>query len=156
MPDVRVKRLIAASPADVWRVAGDPAHLPRWWPRTVRVEALSGSGKRARWTQVLEAASGAPVRADYRCTEATEGSRAVWQQQVEGTPFERVLRVAEIELKVEPAGGSATSVELTAHQKLRGLSRLGGLMMKGATRRTLTSALAGLADVVEPSLDRGN
>lgn len=149
MPQVRVQRLIAADPGEVWRVAGDPAHLPRWWPRTVRVEALSGSGRRARWTQVLEAKSGAPVRADYRCTEATEGERAVWEQQIEGTPFERVLAASRIELRVDAAEGG-TQVGLTASQRLRGLSRLGGLMMKGATRRTLTSALDGLAEAVEP------
>lgn len=150
MPEVRVERTIGAPPADVWRIAADPAHLPRWWPRTIRVEGLAGTGRRARWTQVLEARSGAAVRADYRCTESTEGERAVWEQQIEGTPFEKVLRSAEIELRIEPVS-AGTKVELRARQALRGLSRLGAPMMKSAWRKTLAGALTGLSDALEPA-----
>jgi uncharacterized protein YndB with AHSA1/START domain len=149
VPEVRVKRTIGAPPEDIWRIAADPAHLPRWWPRTVRVGGLSGSGRRARWTQVLEARSGAAVRADYRCTESTEGSRVVWEQQIDGTPFEKVLRSAEIELRIEPADEGRSDVELRARQALRGLSRLGAPMMKSAWRKTLAGALTGLAQAFD-------
>ena len=50
------------------------------------------AGKRARWTTVLGTERGKGVRADYRCTSAATGERYVWEQEIEGTPFERILR----------------------------------------------------------------
>ena len=42
------------------------------------------------------------MRADFRCTAATHGERIVWRQELEGTPFERFLKEAELELRLEP------------------------------------------------------
>ena len=47
MPKVVRRRSLAASAPDVWRVVADPEHLPRWWPRTSRVENVHGSGEGA-------------------------------------------------------------------------------------------------------------
>ena len=49
MPLTRRSRRLGARPDDVWRVVGDPQHLPRWWPRVQRVEADDGEA----FTQVL-------------------------------------------------------------------------------------------------------
>jgi len=38
MPRVSRTRVIQAPRADVWNVVCDPHHLPRWWPRALRVE----------------------------------------------------------------------------------------------------------------------
>jgi uncharacterized protein YndB with AHSA1/START domain len=130
---------------EVWELISDPYSLPRWWPRTSRVESVDRKpeGKRSQWTKVLETAEGRGVRADYRCLSSAEGERYVWEQQLAGSPFERHLRssVVEIGLRVEDGG---TAVSLTSDQKLRGMSRLGSPMMRGGQRKILDQALDGL------------
>lgn len=132
----------------MWAIVADPYHLPRWWPRTSRVENVTrpNGPEGAEWTQVYETKAGRGVRADYRCLEATEGERLVFEQSLEGTPFDRILKSAVTELTLRPDQG-ATEVTLAAHQRLRGLSRLGSPMMRRATGRTLVAALDGLERV---------
>ncbi len=68
-------------------------------------------------------------------------------QELAGSPFERLLRSSEIEIALEPAdGGTLVTMELS--QKLRGASRLGGFMFRGAARRTLDEALESLERAV--------
>lgn len=145
MPRVTRRRTIAAPVEEVWELISDPYSLPRWWPRTSRVESVDRKpeGKRSQWTKVLETAEGRGVRADYRCLSSAEGERYVWEQQLAGSPFERHLRssVVEIGLRVEDDG---TAVSLTSDQKLRGMSRLGSPMMRGGQRKILDQALDGL------------
>lgn len=154
MPTVTRHRAIAASPRDVWRLLADPHNLPRWWPETVRVESVEGEpgARRSRFTQVFETTKGRPVRADYRCTGSTRHERVVWEQQIEGTPFDRFLRRAELEIRIDPTPeGSAVTLE--GRRELRGLSRLGAPMMRKATRRTLDAALDGAHDALVPPGD---
>ena len=144
MPRVSRRRRLEASPGDIWRVVSDPYHLPRWWPRTQRVENVTSGAPRGRkWTQVLETRDGRGVRADYRCVSAAEGERYVFEQLLAGTPFDRILREARTEIRMQPER-DGTRVTMTAEQRLRGLSRLGGLMMRRAMGRTLSEALNGL------------
>ncbi len=145
MPRVTRRRTVAAPVEEVWGLISDPYSLPRWWPRTSRVESVDRKpeGKRSQWTKVLETAEGRGVRADYRCLSSAEGERYVWEQQLEGSPFERHLRssVVEIGLRSEEDG---TVVSLTSDQKLRGMSRLGSPMMRGGQGKILEQALDGL------------
>ena len=62
MPTARRSRVIAAPADRVWDTVGDPHHLPRWWPRVSRVEAVT----RDAFTQVLQTEGGKVVRADFR------------------------------------------------------------------------------------------
>jgi uncharacterized protein YndB with AHSA1/START domain len=135
--------VIDAPVEDVWSVVSDPYHLPRWWPRVTRVEDVQGSGSRARWTAVLGTEAGRGVRADYRCVSAAENQRYLWEQEVVDTPFERILRAARTEVLLRPVD-AGTEVTLRIRQALRGLSRLGGPLMRRATAKTLTEALSGL------------
>ena len=139
------RRTIAASPAAVWELVSDPYNLPRWWPRTLRVESVeqTKAGRRSRWTKVLETREGRGLRADFRCTSSAHQERYVWEQELEGTPFERILRSSAIEIGLDPEP-PGTRVSLTSAQTLRGLSRLGSPMMRRATGRTLNEALDGL------------
>jgi uncharacterized protein YndB with AHSA1/START domain len=151
MPNVARSRSIPTSGERVWALVADPHNLPRWWPETIRVEDVHGDAgsKRSRFTQVFSTTKGKPVRADFRCTASTSGRRLVWQQELEGTPFEGFLRDAELELTLEPgAGADVTEVTVDARRKLRGLSRLGSLMMRRATGRTLSAALAGIEETL--------
>ena len=130
----------------------DPHHLPRWWPRALRVEDVRGEpgARRAQWTLVLGTAKGRGVRADFRCVSVAAGERYIWEQRVEETPFERVVRSAGLAVELEAREGE-TEVTLTSEERLRGLSRLGAAMMRGAARRRLDEALEGIERaVVEP------
>jgi uncharacterized protein YndB with AHSA1/START domain len=135
--------------SEIWELISDPYNLPRWWPRTSRVESVDRKpeGKRSQWTKVLETAEGRGVRADYRCVSSAEGERYVWEQQLADSPFERHLRrsVVEIGLREKAQG---TEVSLSSEQKLRGMSRLGSPMMRGGQRKILDEAL----DNVEAAL----
>jgi uncharacterized protein YndB with AHSA1/START domain len=145
MPRITRTRTIPASPHQVWELVSDPYSLPRWWPRTSRVENVDrkSSGKRSQWTKVLETAEGRGVRADYRCLSSAEGERYVWEQQLEGTPFARHLRSSTVEIGLRP-DGEGTAVSLTSTQTLRGMSRLGSPMMRGGQGKILDEALDGI------------
>jgi uncharacterized protein YndB with AHSA1/START domain len=145
MPRVSRRRLISASRDEVWDLISDPYNLPRWWPRTARVENVEPGGEAggAQWTKVLETEEGRGVRADFRCVASDEGERFAWEQELTGTPFERHLRrsTAEIQLQSDEEG---TAVTLASEQALRGLSRLGGPMMRRGLASTLEEALDGI------------
>jgi uncharacterized protein YndB with AHSA1/START domain len=150
MPRVARTRTISAPRDRIWELVADPHHLPRWWPRTVRVEDVRkvGSGKRSRWTTVLGTERGRGVRADFRCTSSAAGERYVWEQDIEGTPFERILRTASLQIELVDGEDANTRVRLTSEERLLGLSRLGSPMMRMATRRRLNEALDGIERAV--------
>jgi uncharacterized protein YndB with AHSA1/START domain len=137
-------RTVEAPVGDVWKLVSDPYNLPRWWPRTGRVENVAGDGgRRTRWTQVLETAEGRGVRADFRCVSSAEGERYVWEQELEGTPFERHLKASRVEIGLRPRG-EGTEVRLTEEQSLKGMSKLGAPLMRRARREMLDEALDGI------------
>jgi uncharacterized protein YndB with AHSA1/START domain len=130
---------------EVWSLVSDPYSLPRWWPRTSRVENVEqkSSGRRSQWTKVLETSEGRGVRADFRCLSSAENERYVWEQQLEGTPFARHLRSSRIEIALREAG-DGTQVDLSSVQALKGMSRLGSPMMRRGQGDILDEALDGL------------
>ncbi|HEX8052886.1 MAG TPA: SRPBCC family protein [Thermoleophilaceae bacterium] len=130
-------------PDEVWDLIADPYHLPRWWPRVQRVEEVVGNA----WTKVMISSRGRAVRSDYTRVETDAPRRVLWRQEVDESPFERLLSEATIELKLEEAGEGRTRVRLTSEQSLRGKTRFGGMMVRRATRRTLNDALDGLERV---------
>jgi len=152
MPTVARTRTIPVPARRVWDLISDPNNLPRWWPETVRVEDVRGraGAERCRFTQVLQTKSGKPVRADFRCTAARSGELVVWEQEIEGTPFEGFLRRAELELRLTD-DDQATVVTAEGRRRMRGLSRLGAPLMRRATGRTLTDALDGIERALVPA-----
>ncbi len=154
MPTAQRTRTFAASPRELWDVLGDPHHLPRWWPRVQRVEAVGDDA----FTEVLMSAKGKMVRADFRLLNTVEGQSVVWAQQIEGTPFARVLKSAETEIAIAEASagegeregeGGATVVTIELRQSLQGmLSRLGGRLVRRAAHSTIDEALDGLERIV--------
>ena len=141
---VRRSRTVPAPVEAVWAVVGDPHHLPRWWPLTERVEAVDEDA----WTSVLRSARGKAVRADYLVEAHEPPRRRAWSQQIENTPFDRVLREHRTEVALAAAGDGRTAVTLTVEQRARGTARLGGWMVRGATRRQLDAALDALAEAL--------
>ena len=83
------------------------------------------------------------VRADFRCVSSAEGERYVWEQELEGSPFERILSSSSLQIDLAESG-DGSKVSLRSAQKLRGLSRLGSPMMRGGTGRNLDAALDGI------------
>ena len=136
-------RSVQATPEAVWAVVADPAALPRWWPLTERVEGVQGDA----WTVVLRSERGRPVRADWRLECEDTGRRRAWAQEIDGTPFAKVLAERRVEARLEPAG-DGTQVTLELRQRGRGWARFGGLMLRRAARRELDGALAGLERAV--------
>jgi uncharacterized protein YndB with AHSA1/START domain len=145
MPRVTRRRTIAAPPGEVWRLVSDPYALPRWWPRTSRVENVDqkDGGRRSQWTKVLQTAEGRGVRADYRCLSSAEEERYVWEQELEGTPFARHLRGSRIEIGLRGRDGG-TQVSIASVQTLRGMSRLGSPLMRRGQGAILDEALDGI------------
>jgi uncharacterized protein YndB with AHSA1/START domain len=148
MACTRRSRTISAAPLAIWEVVEDPHHFPRWWPGVSRMEGVHDD----RFTQVFITKKGRPVRIDFTLLESRppgEDGAGVrrWEQDIVGTPFERVLTASIIELRVEPAGAGAT-ITLEHEQKLRGYSRTGGFMLKRATGAKLDEALEGLERLV--------
>ena len=145
MARVTRTRTVEAPPGDVWKLVSDPYNLPRWWPRTSRVENVErkGSGRRSQWTKVLETAEGRGVRADFRCLSSAERERYVWEQELEGTPFERHLRSSRVEIGLRERDGGI-EVSLSSVQTLKGLSRLGSLLMRRGQGEILDEALDGI------------
>jgi uncharacterized protein YndB with AHSA1/START domain len=139
MPTARRSRTIAAAPEQVWKTVADPHHLPRWWPRVERVEAVRGDA----FTEVLGTDRGQSVRADFKVLESRAPERRAWEQELVGTPFERVFAAARTEVTLAP-DGEGTRVTLVVHQRLRGAARLGGWVVLRATGRVLDQALAAL------------
>jgi carbon monoxide dehydrogenase subunit G len=135
-------RTVTAPDEAVWAVVCDPASLPRWWPRVERVESVADSS----WTTVLRSGRGRTVRADWRLEGENAPRRRAWAQQIEGTPFARVLAERRIEARIEPTG-DATRVTLELRQHGRRWARFGGVLLRGAARRELDGALNNLANL---------
>ena len=145
MPTARRSRTVAAPPERVWEVVGDPHHLPRWWPKVARVEAVSDT----HFTEVLSTQDGRSLRADFRVVDSRAPERRAWEQELAGPPFERVFAAASTEVKLLPEG-DGTRVTVVVHQRVRGSARLGGFMVRRATGRLLDEALDALEALHEP------
>jgi hypothetical protein len=150
MPTSRRCKRIGATPEQVWEVISDPHHMPRWWPQVTRMEGVEAD----RFTQVYTSKRGRPVRMDFKLlVSEPPGSggdppgRRLWEQDIFGTPFERVLQEAITEIIVEP-DGPFTLVTLALSQKLRGYSRTGGFLLSRATKSKLDEALDGLERIL--------
>ena len=144
MPTTRRSRTLDVPPDRVWRVVGDVHHMPRWWPKVRRVEAVAGG----HFTQVMRTQKGKDVRADFRIVEEDPPRLLRFEQELAGTPFEGFLSESRTAIEAEPAG-DGTKVTITTRHKLRGISRIGGgTMLKRATRQQLDEALETLEGLV--------
>jgi uncharacterized protein YndB with AHSA1/START domain len=137
-------RTLAAAPERVWAVVGEPRALARWWPRVERVKAITPSG----WTTVLRSDRGRAVRADWRLEDEDAPRRRAWAQDLDGTPFAKVLAERRVEVTLEQAGAGETRVTLELRQRGRGMARFGRFMLRRATRRELATALERLDHAV--------
>jgi len=139
MPRTRRSRVIDAPVEETWAVVADPYHLPRWWPRVDRVESVAAE----RWTKVLVSAKGKALRSDERLTETQPPHLRAWTQELEDSPFERLFRELTTTVELSSAnGGTLVTIELD--QRLRGINRLGGPLVRRGARRLLDEALDGL------------
>jgi uncharacterized protein YndB with AHSA1/START domain len=141
---VRRERVVSATPAEVWHVVSDPARLPAWWPGVSRVEEAS----RDAWTTVLVSPKGKQVRADYSLVEAREPERLQWRQEVEESPFERLLSASVTRLELEPDAGGGTRVRLALDQRPRGWARFSPFQLRAAASKQVEGALERLAELV--------
>ena len=145
MPTTQRTRTIAAPAGEVWELVSDPHHLPRWWPRVARVEAVEADA----FTKVFASPRGRMVRADFEVLDTDERALVLrWSQRVQGTPFARLLSSAVTEVRLQPQG-TATEVTIELRQVLTGIfPRLGASRVRRAARATLDEALDGLERIV--------
>jgi len=144
-------RRVLATPASLWPVVSDPLQMTRWWPGVARVEGVEHD----QFTLVFQSKRKQPVRMDFRVLASdapgtggeASGHRA-WEQEVHGTPFERVLESSVTEVLLDPAQGGTTQVTIAQAQRLRGYSRTGALLLRRATEKRLDEALDALEQIV--------
>ena len=114
------------------------------------------------FTEVFATRKGRLVRADFDLVHHDDRERTLrWAQRVEGTPFGRVLRSAETEVRLTAAGAadsphggthngasegpSATEVTIELRQALTGFfAHFGSIMVRRAAAHTIDEALDGL------------
>jgi uncharacterized protein YndB with AHSA1/START domain len=132
-------RTVAAAPEAVWSVVADPRRLARWWPRTERVKSVTADG----WTTVLRSPRGRAMRADWRLDGEERRVRRAWVQELDATPFAKVLRERRVEARLERVD-RGTRITLELRQRGRGWSRFGGPLLRRAARHELDGALDGL------------
>jgi uncharacterized protein YndB with AHSA1/START domain len=142
MATARGQRTLAVAPQRVWDVLEDPHHMPRWWPGVLRMEGV----REGRFTQVFVTKRGRPVRVDFRVLRSEAPWVRAWEQELEGTPFERVLGESITEIRLEPAE-LGTLVTIEQRQKLRGYSRTGGLLLRRASVKRIAEALERLEQI---------
>ena len=138
----RRTRTLPAPPEQLWELIADPHHMPRWWPGVERMEGVEPD----RFTQVFKTKRGRPVRADFRVVTSEPPTTRAWEQEVDGTPFERVLSASVIEVRLDPVS-AGTEVTISQRQKLRGYSRTGGFLIGRDTAKQLDRLLDGIASL---------
>jgi uncharacterized protein YndB with AHSA1/START domain len=136
---VRRETVVPQAPEEVWQLVSDPAQLPRWWPGVTRVEDATAQA----WTTVLSSPKGKSVRMDYSRVEVTEPTRLVWRQEVDESPFERILAEATTSVELSEAE-EGTRVAIELDQKPRGWARLAPLQFRAAGKRQVEGAVEGL------------
>jgi hypothetical protein len=109
------------------------------------VKAITPSG----WTTVLRSDRGRAVRADWRLEDEDAPRRRAWAQDLDGTPFAKVLAERRVEVTLEEAGAGETRVTLELRQRGRGMARFGRFMLRRAARRELATALERLDHAVQ-------
>ncbi|HSZ13806.1 MAG TPA: SRPBCC family protein [Solirubrobacteraceae bacterium] len=153
MPTASRSRKIAAPADDLWALLCDPHHLPRWWPRVTRVEDVEEDA----FTEVMRTRKGKLVRADFSVRRDDAARTLTWVQRIAGTPFASVLKSAETELTLVPAGLAQTEVTIELRQEMAFGSgrngpimllffapRFGSPLMRRAANATVQQALDGL------------
>ncbi|MEA2455554.1 MAG: hypothetical protein QOI45_1816 [Thermoleophilaceae bacterium] len=136
---MRRETVVAGKIDDVWRVVSDPDRLPQWWPGVARVEEATPQA----WTTVLTSPKGKSVRMDFTRVSADEPTRLVWRQEVDQSPFERILAEATTAVELSTADGG-TKVAIELDQKPRGWARFAPLQFRAAGRRQVEGAVEGL------------
>jgi uncharacterized protein YndB with AHSA1/START domain len=139
-------RALPAAPEEVWRVVSDPTRLPQWWPGVTRVEEPTPEA----WTKVLTSPKGKSIRVDFTRLRAEPPHRLLWRQEIEDSPFERVLAESTTEIVLEPEE-AGTRVRIAVMHRPRGWGRLSPFQLRAAATRQVQGALDGLAALWEPS-----
>ena len=140
------RRTLPVDQQELWEVIADAHHFPRWWPGVIRMEGVGDD----RFTQVFKTKRGRPVRIDFQIVASDPPTTRAWEQEIAGTPFERVLNELVVEIQLHPAE-NGTEVTISQYQKLRGYSRTGGFLLRRATRARLSEALDGLERIFTPA-----
>jgi uncharacterized protein YndB with AHSA1/START domain len=136
---VRRETVVPEALDEVWRLVSDPGRLAQWWPGVARVEEATPEA----WTTVMTSPKGKSVRMDYTLVATDGPSRLVWRQEVEASPFERILAEATTSLELSAAEGG-TRVAIALEQKPRGWARFAPLQFRAAGTRQVQGAVEGL------------
>ena len=97
------------------------------------------------WTKVFTSPKGKSVRADYTLLESEPLERLLWRQEVEESPFERILAMSSTELLLEDAMAARLTIAL--EQRPRGWGRFAPVQFRAAGVRQVEGAIDGLKEL---------
>ena len=144
MPTTERTRTVDAPAGEVWELIADPNHLPRWWPRVTRVEGV----ERDAFTKVFASRNGRLVRADFHMEADERALTLRWEQQVQDTPFARVLKAARDRAAPGACRWRHEGDDRVAPEAAGDLRHLGASRVRSAAGKTLDEALDGLERIV--------
>lgn len=136
-------RTVDLTPADIWFLVCEGNRLVSWWPLAERAEDVRGG----RFTLVLRSSRGVPVRMDWRVATSQRDRVQRWEQELAGTPFQRVLRRSAVELRLEPVGEDGCRITMSVERELATRGFVARLLGRRASRRQAGDALARLVRV---------
>ena len=143
MAGARRTRTLPASQQQLWELIADPHHMPRWWPGVERMEGVEPD----RFTQVFKTKRGRPVRADFRVVASEPPTTRAWEQEVAGTPFERVLSASVIEVRLGPGRPRAPRSRSPSSRSCAATRAPAASCCAARPRAKLDEALDGLARI---------
>jgi uncharacterized protein YndB with AHSA1/START domain len=153
MPTVKIERIIASPPADVWPVISEIERLREWNPRWTNIQLTSetthGTGASFR------ASTEAGDQFDFRITGWIEGE-FVEISPVHDSDERHGITLQAQTMRIAPADeGTATWIEFAAHVSTHGPRGwlLGLVFWPGYQKRGLTEALNALEAVLVPPAD---
>jgi uncharacterized protein YndB with AHSA1/START domain len=138
--DAVASRTLDVSADDVWPLVSDGTRVAGWWPMVERAEDVRGG----RFTLVLRSSRGVPVRTDWRVTASRRPELQRWEQELQGTPFQKALQRSAVEVRLERTDHGGCRVSVAVERTLVSRGAIAGLLGRRAAKRQAGDALARL------------
>ncbi len=151
MVKIERRRYVAASPAALWEIIGDPDRFTEWYPTVESFEVLEGAGL-GRRQRLFSTWNGRQAEIDQVVTAFEPGRTLAWRHEAErldGRPAPVFARATHFTVRLAPEG-PGTRVTLLAEIEPAGFLAGPLIRLVGARRVAggMEQALAALHTVV--------